>query len=158
MVLIPVQTVQHVACNIIQHCCTQHVAPFEHPVARCCMMLHEVWLGSNFQCNIVQHFYCSRDQWSVSQHVASVWTALTTMLHSRIHTDYWIEWYPWRWGRVGTIRNPRRAGLFTSVEDCQLCKLQQRPVYKDLWLRGASYKLTHAFCSRFYLFFELTKF
>ena len=66
-----------VACNIIQHCCMQHVAPFEHPVARCCKMLREVWFGSNFQCNIMQHFYCSRGQWTVSQHVASVWTALS---------------------------------------------------------------------------------
>ena len=44
----PVQTKAHVAFNIVQHCCAQHVASFKHPVARHWMMLPEVWTKSNF--------------------------------------------------------------------------------------------------------------
>ena len=50
--LSPVQTVQHVACNIVQHCCTQHVASFEHPVARCCMKFDLVQTFNATLCNI----------------------------------------------------------------------------------------------------------
>ena len=48
-------------CNIVQHCWIQHVA-------RCWMMLNEVWFPSNIVFNIVQHFFSFQ-----------VWTA---MLHS----------------------------------------------------------------------------
>ena len=55
----PFKRTQHVACNIIQHCCMQHVASFEHPVARCCMKFEP----NQTSCNIVQHRAtgCSND-------------------------------------------------------------------------------------------------
>ena len=79
----PVQTMQHVACNIVQHCCMQHVASFEHPVARCWMMLHDVaWSLNQIKlhatlCNIVQHRAtgCSNDATR-----CIVWTPCCTML------------------------------------------------------------------------------
>ena len=119
-----------VACNMLHRLNT-----LLHDVARCCKMLREVWFGSNFQCNIMQHFYCSRGQWTVSQHVASVWTALSNNValahaHSLLDRMVSMEMRP-----CHTNRNPRQTGLFMSVEDCQLCWPNQRPVQKALWLR-----------------------
>jgi len=58
-------------------------------------MLGEVWIQSNFWPNICQHFYCSRDRWSMAQHVGTVCTLCTTLLGSRVRTELFIRRYPW---------------------------------------------------------------
>jgi len=65
--------------------------------------LGEVWIQSNFWPNIGQHFYCSRDRLSMSQHVGAVCMLCTTLLGSRVRTELFIRRYPWRFGLVSCL-------------------------------------------------------
>ena len=105
----------------------------------CCTMLHEVWFGSNFQCNIMQHFYWSRGQWTVLQHVASVWTALSNNValahaHSLLDRMASMEMRP-----CHTNRNLRRTGLFMC---CCTSRWNSWPVWTGHyeWHRWKDYK------------------
>ena len=53
-----------------------------HVVGCCCVLLREVWNRSNFSANNSQYF-SFRDHRNVTQHVASVCTALPTLLGPR---------------------------------------------------------------------------
>ena len=62
-------------------CCVRLHTVF-HVVGCCCVLLREVWNRSNFSANNFQHFLF-RDHRSVTQHVASVCTALPILLGPR---------------------------------------------------------------------------
>ena len=77
----PFKRMQHVACNILQHCCMQHVASFEHPVAPCSNFMQHRATSSNIVqqgVQTMQHVACNNVGRCCMQHVAFVWTGLNT--------------------------------------------------------------------------------
>jgi len=75
---------QHHPTLLNPTCCTR-LATMLHDVAWCWMMLNEVWIPSNIDFNIIQHFFCSQ-----------VWTK---MLHSFGHRvqHCWTRACPLSW-------------------------------------------------------------
>ena len=120
--LSPVQTVQHccmqhhptllhaTCCTVWTPCCTML-----HDVARCCVKFDLVQTSNATSCNISIVLVVNEPCHNMLHPFERL---CPTMLHSRMRTHYWIEWYPWRWGHVTR----------TEIQGGQVCLCLSRTV------------------------------